>query len=152
MVRTMSQVLTRALADVDEGRHVALDRTLTAALAGAPAPQANGSVAEVALVAARAITRLGEIDVAPPARARETWAILSMDAERGGFVEALPSAPTARVTRIYHPLAIAEVHEFGLLLLEVVRGTSARDAARTFGVPCFAGPDLCEWRESSAQA
>ncbi len=152
MVRTLSQVLTRALADAGEDRHVALSPDLGAALADTPAPKANGAMADVALVVARAITTRGEIDVAPLPEAHEIWAILTADGARGGFVEALSSRATGRVTRIYHPLAIATVGELGLVLLEVAKGTSARDVALAFGVPCYAGPDLAEWPEPPAEA
>ncbi len=144
------RLLTRALADVGEGRHVALGADLREWLDEATRPKANGALADVAIVRVRAITSLGDVAQAGVPDAREVWAILASDAAPSPFVDALATGPTVRVKRIYHALAVAEVGDDGVVLREVVKGKSARDVARVFGVPCLAGPDLAEWRDADA--
>ncbi|MBC7171140.1 MAG: hypothetical protein H5U40_01870 [Polyangiaceae bacterium] len=129
-----------------KGQSVALSPDLEAVLAGDPRGKANGAGADIGIVLATAITPCGDVDVSPFPIASEVWALIPPGARESAFVERLASPPTGRIVRVYHPLAVAEIGEQGLLLRKVVRGRSAREVARSLGVPCFAGPDLAEWR------
>jgi hypothetical protein len=141
---TLREVVARALADVEPGRHVAFGAGLADAATSGPRANGRSEVADVGLVHARVVTPKGDVILdAPPPAARELWAVV--DPVHGAVAESLSGEATARVTRVYHPLAVAEVGERGLVVRRVRKGTSAREVAAALGVACAAGPDLAEW-------
>jgi hypothetical protein len=146
-VLTLREVVTRALADVGAGHRAALGPGLPSVPSASLGENGHGAPADVVLVRVKRITPQGDAILAAPVPvARELWAIVDHEPGTKHFALTLDMAAEARITRVYHPMAIAEIGDHGLLIRKVMKGLSARDVAIAFGVPCYAGPDLAEWR------
>lgn len=122
-----------AASDDDVARRVALalegeDRIwiapeLTAVAAAIPAARRVDDGPSVAILAARQLDNLGAVCALAAPAARRYWAVLSSPIE----IVNQCSDPVARVERAFSNLGVIEVMGESLVIVELARGTSAKD-------------------------